>query len=178
MNTKEIRKTIIDSAYHAGHGHIPSALSIVEILSSVYDNKTKDDIFVLSKGHGCLAYYALLVETGEITRDEIRNFGKRGSKLGGHPDRNKVKDVYASTGSLGHGFPISVGSALAKKIKGQEGRVICLIGDGEANEGSVWESIMVATKNKLDNLVIHKQGRYHLIIYMRSLRVLVGMCLM
>tara|TARA_R100000231_G_scaffold127047_1_gene97771 strand:- start:140 stop:883 length:744 start_codon:yes stop_codon:yes gene_type:complete len=149
----EIRKIIIDAAYHAGHGHIPSALSIVEILSAIDKVKTEKDVFVLSKGHGCLAYYAYLVYKGKLSIDEIRNFGKKGSQLGGHPDRNKIKDVYASTGSLGHGFPISVGTALAKKIKGDKSKVICLIGDGEANEGSVWESFMVASKNKLNNLV-------------------------
>jgi len=150
---KEIRKIIIEASFHAGHGHIPSALSIVEILSAIDKIKTQDDIFVLSKGHGCLAYYAYLVYKGKISIDEIRNFGKSGSKLGGHPDRNKIKDVYASTGSLGHGFPIGVGSALAKKIKGQNGKVFCLIGDGESNEGSIWESMMIASKHKLDNLV-------------------------
>lgn len=150
---KEIRKIIIEASFHAGHGHIPSALSIVEILSAIDKIKTQDDIFVLSKGHGCLAYYAYLVYKGKISIDEIRNFGKNGSKLGGHPDRNKIKDVYASTGSLGHGFPIGVGSALAKKIKGQNGKVFCLIGDGESNEGSIWESMMIASKHKLDNLV-------------------------
>ena len=150
---KEIRKTIIEAAFHAGHGHIPSALSIVEILLAVDKVKQEEDIFVLSKGHGCLAYYAYLVHKGEITIDEIRNFGKKDSKLGGHPDRNKIKDVYASTGSLGHGFPISVGSALAKKIKGEKGRVFCLIGDGEANEGTIWESSMIATANELGNLI-------------------------
>ena len=150
---KEIRKTIIDAAFHAGHGHIPSALSIVEILLAIDKVKQEEDIFVLSKGHGCLGYYAYLVQKGELTINDVRNFGKKGSKLGGHPDRNKIKNVYASTGSLGHGFPISVGSALAKKIKGEKGKVICLIGDGESNEGSIWESFMVASKNKLDNLV-------------------------
>jgi len=150
---KEMRKIIVDAAHHAGHGHIPSALSIVEILSVIDKIKTEEDIFVLSKGHGCLAYYAYLVHIGKLTLDEIRNFGKKGSKLGGHPDRNKISEVYASTGSLGHGFPISVGSALAKKIKGEQGKVICLIGDGEANEGSVWESFIVASKNKLNNLI-------------------------
>tara|TARA_Y100000592_G_scaffold101154_1_gene186116 strand:- start:11135 stop:11881 length:747 start_codon:yes stop_codon:yes gene_type:complete len=149
----DIRKTIIDAAYHAGHGHIPSALSIVEILKAVDNVKTKDDVFILSKGHGCLAYYAYLVQKNKISIDEIRNFGKRDSNLGGHPDRNKIEDVYASTGSLGHGFPIGVGVALAKKIKGESGKVICLIGDGEANEGSVWESFMIASKHKLNNLI-------------------------
>ena len=150
---KDIRKLIIESAHHAGHGHIPSALSIVEILIAIDKVKTKDDIFVLSKGHGCLGYYAYLAQKGKISVDEIKNFGKKGSKLGGHPDRNKIKDVYASTGSLGHGFPMSVGSALAKKIKKQNGKVFCLIGDGEANEGTIWEACMIASKNKLDNLV-------------------------
>jgi transketolase len=149
----DLRKLIIEAAYHAGHGHIPSALSIVEILVAIDRIKTEDDIFVLSKGHGCLAYYAYLVQKNIITRDELRNFGKKGSKLGGHPDRNKIKEVYASTGSLGHGFPISVGSALARKIQNIPGRVICLIGDGESNEGTIWESCMVASKNKLNNLV-------------------------
>ncbi|MAH44031.1 transketolase [archaeon] len=149
----DLRKLIIEAAYHAGHGHIPSALSIVEILVAIDRIKTEDDIFVLSKGHGCLAYYAYLVQKNIITRDELRNFGKKGSKLGGHPDRNKIKEVYASTGSLGHGFPISVGSALARKIQNIPGRVICLIGDGESNEGTIWESCMVASKNKLSNLV-------------------------
>ena len=150
---KEIRKLIVQAAHYAGHGHIPSALSIVEILIAIDKIKTKDDIFVLSKGHGCLAYYAYLVQKNVITIDEIRNFGSRDSKLGGHPDRNKIKDVYASTGSLGHGFPISVGSALSRKIQKISGKVICLIGDGESNEGTIWESCMVASKNKLSNLV-------------------------
>ena len=153
INTNKIRNYIIQAAHYSGHGHIPSALSIVEIITAVHNIKRKEDIFVLSKGHGCLAYYAYLVNKGEITIEEIRNFGKKGSKLGGHPDRNKIKNVYASTGSLGHGFPISVGTALAKKIKGDKGKVICLIGDGEANEGSIWESFMIASKNKLNNLV-------------------------
>ena len=153
MNTKEIRKIIIDSAHHAGHGHIPSGLSIVEILVAIDKIKTEDDIFVLSKGHGCLGYYAYLVQKGELTIDDVKNFGKKGSNLGGHPDRNKIRDVYASTGSLGHGFPISVGSALAKKIKGENGRVFCLIGDGEANEGTIWESCMIAATNNLSNLI-------------------------
>ena len=153
IDSKRMRNLIIEAAYHAGHGHIPSALSIVEILLAIDKVKTEDDTFVLSKGHGCLAYYAYLVQKNVITVDDLRNFGKKGSKLGGHPDRNKIKDIYASTGSLGHGFPISIGSALAKKIKGQYGKVFCLIGDGECNEGTIWESLQLAEKHRLDNLV-------------------------
>jgi transketolase len=149
---KEIRKLIVDAAFHAKHGHIPSALSIVDILIA-YDNiKTSDDNFILSKGHGCLAYYAYLVQKGKLTKEEIRNFGKKGSRLGGHPDKNKIDDVYASTGSLGHGLPIAVGAALAKKIMNKKGRFYCILGDGECNEGSIWEAIQVAVSRKIDNL--------------------------
>ena len=151
--SKKIRKFIVGAAYNAKHGHIPSALSIVEILIGIHKIKQDNDIFVLSKGHGCLAYYAYLVHNGVITIEELYNFGKKGSKLGGHPDRNKIKDVYASTGSLGHGLPIAVGAALSRKIMKKDGSVFCLIGDGESNEGTIWESCMVASKNKLSNLV-------------------------
>jgi len=148
-----IRKMIIDAAHHAGHGHMPSALSIVETLIAIEQVKTEEDVFILSKGHGCLAYYSFLADKGVISIEELRNFGKKGSKLGGHPDRNKLEELYASTGSLGHGLPISVGAALARKIQNKNGKIYCLIGDGEANEGSIWEACMIAAKNQLDNLV-------------------------
>ena len=151
--SKKIRKLIVGAAYNAKHGHMPSALSIVEILIGIHEIKQDDDIFVLSKGHGCLAYYAYLVHNGVITIEELYNFGKKGSKLGGHPDRNKIEDIYASTGSLGHGLPIAVGTAMARKIMKKNGKIFCVIGDGEINEGSIWESILVAVNNKLDNLI-------------------------
>ena len=150
---KELRKLIVGAAYNAKHGHIPSALSIVEIISAFDRVREEQDEFILSKGHGCLAYYAYLVKKGIITVEELNAFGKSGSKLGGHPDRNKVKGVYASTGSLGQGFPIAVGVALARKINKQSGKVFCLLGDGECNEGSIWEALMIAVNLKLDNLV-------------------------
>jgi len=150
---KEIQKLIIEAAYRAGHGHIPSALSILDIIINVYENKSEEDIFILSKGHGCLALYAYFCYKGVITKEELFNFGKKGSKLGGHPDRNKLEEIYASTGSLGHGLPIAVGAALAKQIKGEKGKVFCLIGDGEANEGTLWESLLIVSKLKLKNLV-------------------------
>ena len=146
-------KLIIEASYYAGHGHIPSALSIVEILLGIDTVKTEDDIFILSKGHGCLAYYAYLVQKNVISIEELRNFGKKDSKLGGHPDRNKIRDIYASTGSLGHGLPIAVGAAMAKKIMKKDGKVFCVIGDGEANEGTIWEAITVSVNNNLNNLI-------------------------
>lgn len=150
---QKMRKLIVKAAYYAKHGHIPSALSIVELLAVYNKIKTDKDVFVLSKGHGSLALYSLLVIQGEITESELFNFGKVGSKLGGHPDRNKLSSIYASTGSLGHGFPIAVGSALARKIMNKSGKVFCLIGDGECNEGTIWESLQIAANNNLQNLI-------------------------
>jgi transketolase len=151
--TNKLRKLIIEAAFFAKHGHIPSALSIVESVIAIHEIKKDGDIFILSKGHGCLAYYAYLCHIGEITKEELFNFGKKNSKLGGHPDRNKIKSVYASTGSLGHGLPIAVGAALANSLNKKFNKVYCLIGDGESNEGSIWESLSVAKNLNLKNLV-------------------------
>ncbi len=153
--TLELKKGILRAACRAGEGHIPSAFSILDIVWALYDKvMTKDDIFILSKGHGCLALYAVLAAKKVIRKKDLMSFCQPGSILGGHPDRNKVPGVEASTGSLGHGLPIAVGRALAKKIKKEPGRVFCLIGDGEANEGSVWESLMLATHHELINLTV------------------------
>lgn len=140
----KLRKRILEVAYRDGMGHIPSALSILDIVWVLYDKvMTKDDQFILSKGHGCMALYAVLEEKGLLDWS---------SKLWGHPKRGGA--ILASTGSLGHGLPMAVGLAMAKKIKGETGRVFVLVGDGECNEGSVWESTMIAAHHKLDNLVI------------------------
>ena len=148
-----IRKMILESAYYAKHGHMPSALCIVEIMCAYDKIRTSNDEFILSKGHGCLAYYAYLVEKGLLQFEELKSFGKKGSRLGGHPDKNKVPEVYASTGSLGQGFPMAVGAALARKINGKSGKIFCLVGDGECNEGTIWESLQMAVKLDLDNII-------------------------
>ena len=154
MNTTEMRRIVVEAAYKAKHGHIPSALSIIEILKVYSDIETSDDIMILSKGHGCLALYSMLCLQGHVSLEEVLNFGKYGYKLGGHPDKNKLDKIYASTGSLGHGLPIAVGSAMSKKIQKKNGRVFCIVGDGEINEGSIWESILIAVNNKLSNLIV------------------------
>lgn len=141
--TKKLRNRILEVALRDEMGHIPSALSILDLVRNVYDIKTDEDQFVLSKGHGCMALYAVLESKGLINWD---------SKLMGHPLRGGP--ILASTGSLGHGLPMAVGLALAKKIKGENGRVFCLIGDGECNEGTVWESLLLANHHYLDNLVV------------------------
>lgn len=140
---KTLRNRILEVALRDGMGHIPSALSILDLVKGVYDEKTDNDQFILSKGHGCMALYAVLESKGLISWD---------SKLMGHPLRGGA--ILASTGSLGHGLPMAIGLALAKKIKGEEGRVFCLIGDGECNEGTVWESLLLASHHKLDNLAV------------------------
>jgi transketolase len=151
---KKLREQILRMAYGAQEGHIPSALSILDILWVLYDKIMKpEDKFILSKGHGCLALYVILAEKGIIPKETLNTFGMYYSILGGHPDMNKVPGVEASTGSLGHGLPIAVGIAMARKIKKEDGHIFCLIGDGECNEGSIWESIMIASHHNLDNLI-------------------------
>ncbi len=151
---KNIRKAILEMSFKSQAGHIPSAMSIVEILYSIYSEvKKEEDVFILSKGHGCLALYAVLAEMGLLDKGELESFCKYDSILGGHPHRQKHKEFYCSAGSLGHGLPMAVGAALAKKIKGEKGRIYCLIGDGESNEGTVWESLMLAKNLNLENLV-------------------------
>lgn len=139
----KLRKRILEVALRDGMGHIPSALSIVDIIEQIYEVKSADDVFILSKGHGCMALYAVLESKGLLSWE---------TKLQGHPKRGGA--IIASTGSLGHGLPMAIGMALAKKIKGETGRVYVLIGDGECNEGTTWESALLASHHKLDNLTV------------------------
>ena len=121
---KRLRKDILEVSFKAQAGHIPSAFSILEIIYLLYSEiLVDDDVFVLSKGHGCLALYSVFAEKGIISKEEFLNFSKYDSILGGHPHRNKLKEIYASTGSLGHGLPICVGSALAKKLSNSNSKV-------------------------------------------------------
>lgn len=140
---KKLRNRILEVALRDGMGHIPSALSILHLVRGVYDMKGEDDLFLLSKGHGCMALYAVL---------ESRGLLEWNSRLMGHPKRGGA--ILASTGSLGHGFPMAVGLALAKKIKGEDERVFVLVGDGECNEGTTWESALLAAHHRLDNLTV------------------------
>jgi transketolase len=157
-----LRRRILEAAAASGEGHVPSAFSILDILWVLYDRvlgvSSADpaapgrDRFVLSKGHASLALYAVLAEKGFFPRHWLDRFGRYDSPLGGHPDRSKVPGVEASTGSLGHGFPIAVGMAMGLAIRRTPARVFCLIGDGEANEGSVWEAAALGAHHRLSNL--------------------------
>lgn len=163
-NLLQLKKIIVESAYKAGEGHIASAFSILDILWVLYDKILKidpadpdnenRDRFVLSKGHASLALYSILANKNFFSFSEFDNFGQYKSILGGHPDFNKIPGVEASTGSLGHGFPMAVGMAMGLKINKSGNRVYCLVGDGEANEGTIWESAMLAAHQNLSNLCL------------------------
>ena len=142
--------------------HDPSAYSTLEVLWVLYDRILNYDAsnpksegrdrFIMSKGHGPLVLYAILAQKGFFPASELAKFLEWEGILGGHPDRNRVPGVETSAGSLGHGFPMSIGVALALKAKGISPRVYVLIGDGEANEGSVWEGVLLAGNLGLSNL--------------------------
>ena len=160
----EIRKHILEMAFSAGasSSHFGGALSIVEIVSILFSEVMKikkdnpnwedRDRFILSKGHACLAYYAALCEVGYISKDELKTFEKDDSNLLGHPVINKNLGIEFSNGSLGMGLSIGIGIAISLKKKKKSNNVYVVIGDGECNEGSVWEAAMAAPNFKLGNL--------------------------
>ena len=159
---KEIRKSIIEQVYNAQSGHPGGALSSTDILTVLYFNQMNinekepnaklRDRFVLSKGHGVAALYACLAQRGFFSKEELKTFRKIDGKLQGHPDMTKVTGIDMSTGSLGQGLSISNGMALASKLNHDGYRVYCLLGDGEIEEGQIWEATMTASNYKLDNL--------------------------
>jgi transketolase len=160
---RKVRHEILTASHASGHGHIPTSFSVIEMMCAAYDTLRHDpknpqwperDIFILSKGHAALGFYAVLAHYGYFPVEELKTFGAFQSRLGCHPDRLKVPGVELSTGSLGHGIGVAVGMALAFKIQNSSRRVITLIGDGEANEGSVWESVMIAANQGLNNLTV------------------------
>lgn len=146
-NLNDLRHKIIEAA--VGYpAHLPSAFSCLEIIRTLYDQIMKpDDVFILSKGHGCLALYAVLEAKGYDV-----HLSDYGTKLKGHPEAGN--GILFSTGSLGHGLALGAGYALAKKIKGEGGRVFVLMGDGECQEGSVWEATRIIGRLKLNVICI------------------------
>jgi len=152
-HARDIRVNILKMIHAAGSGHPGGSLSSVDILSALYfEVMSTSDKFVLSKGHAAPALYATLAQRGDMPVKDLLSLRKLGSKLQGHPDMNKVKGVDFSTGSLGQGFSASVGMALARKIDSNPGKVFVMLGDGELNEGLVWEAAMSAAHYKLSNL--------------------------
>lgn len=162
--SKRVRKHILEMALYAGasSSHFGGALSIVEIISTLFSNQMNlneknrysetRDRFILSKGHACLAYYAALCEIGFIKKDELKTFEKNDSNLLGHPVANKELGIEFSNGSLGMGLSLGIGLCISSKKKKSNFKVYVILGDGECNEGSVWEAMMAASHFKLDNL--------------------------
>lgn len=161
---KRIRRGIVESTSAAASGHPTSSLSAAEIATTIFfggflkfDIKNphwpQRDRFILSKGHAAPLLYALMAEAGHFPASELLTLRKLGSPLEGHPNYRKLPAVEASTGSLGQGLSIGVGHALAGKLDQLDFKVFVLMGDGEINEGQVWEAAMSAVKFKLDNLI-------------------------
>ena len=161
-----VRKNILEMAVSAGasSAHFGGALSITEIVSTLFAHQMKidkknpkweeRDRFILSKGHACLAYYAALCEIGYISKEELKTFEKNDTNLLGHPVANRNLGIDFSNGSLGMGLSLGIGVAIASKKKKKNFDVYVIVGDGECNEGSIWESAMAAPHFKLDNLYV------------------------
>lgn len=161
---KELRKMLLTMIYKAQSGHPGGSLSATDIVASLYfhtlrvdpkNPKWEDrDRFVLSKGHVCPVLYSALIMRGFISEDTIGTLRKQGSILQGHPDMKRCPGIEISTGSLGQGISCAVGMAIAGKMDEKEYRVYTLLGDGECDEGQVWEAAQAANKYQLDNLTV------------------------
>ena len=159
----ELRKTVLRMAYSGSTVHIGCAFSLIEILAVLYRNHLRypdnnpnadmRDYLVLSKGHGVMAQYACLYEKGWLTQFDIENYFKDGSKLKGLSDAHVV-GCEVTSGSLGHGLSVGVGMALAAKLNKSDQHCYAIVGDGEMNEGTMWEALLFATHQKLDNLIV------------------------
>ena len=163
QTAKEIRRGVIEGTYQAGCGHPGGSLSIAELITYLYfeemNVRPEDpkwagrDRFVLSKGHTAPALYATLAQKGYFPKEELKTLRKTNSRLQGHPDMKHIPGVDMTTGSLGLGISAACGMALSAKVSGDSYRVYTIVGDGESEEGQVWEAAMFAAHYKLDNLV-------------------------
>lgn len=164
LKATNARKNLLKVVNHAGAGHIGGPLSAMDILTTLYFHEMNvdpsnpkapnRDRFVLSKGHSAIGLYCVLAEKGYLEYEELFTFDSIDSRLQGHPDMNALPGIEMSTGSLGQGISAAVGMALGAKLKNEDFRVYCMIGDGESQEGQVWEAAFIAEKYKLDNLVV------------------------
>jgi transketolase len=162
---RRLRRNIVISTTTAGSGHPSTSLSMVEIVTVLYfggilrydtgnPHDPNRDRFILSKGHGAPGLYAVLAEAGYFPVEDLKTLRKLGSALEGHPNMCRLAGVEASTGSLGQGFSIGIGHALAARMDGRDYRVYVMVGDGESEQGQVWEAAMFAGNHHLDNLTL------------------------
>ena len=159
----ELRHMTVDTVLHAGSGHIGGAMSVMDIMTILYyrfmrikkeDPRWEDrDRFILSKGHAGIGFVSILADLGFLEREQLKTFNLTGSDLGIHLDCNKAPGVDASTGSLGHGLSIALGMALAARQLNKDFITYCVLGDGECNEGSVWEAAMAVSHYNATNLI-------------------------
>lgn len=165
VDLKKIRKEIFMTAYACGTAHLASAFSMVELLYVLYEKQVLNvdpknpqwenrDRFILSKGHGSLALYVMLQRRGFFSKEVLNSFSQPGSILGGEPKRGDIPGVEATTGSLGHGLSLGVGMAIAHKLDGKESQIYVMVGDGECEEGTIWEAVMSASRYHLNNLTM------------------------
>ena len=154
--SKFLRSLVVECLESEKRGHVGSAMSLIEILRVLFDYFIKKNKcrFILSKGHGCLGLYSILYEKKLMSKKELLSVGKFNSKLGGHPEHDKIREVEVSTGALGHGLPIAVGMALGSKLKKNNTNYFIVCGDGEMNEGSIWEAMLSISKHKLNNIIL------------------------
>ena len=159
----ELRNLCLDTTFWAGSAHIGGGMSVMDMLTILYYKYMKIDVanpnwedrdrLILSKGHAGIAYAPVLVDFGWNDPEQLKTFNHTNSKMGIHLDSNKVVGVDASTGSLGHGLPIAVGTALAARVLGKDYKTYCILGDGECDEGSNWEAAMSASTFKVTNMI-------------------------
>jgi transketolase len=149
------RARLLQMHYESGVGHIGGNLSCLDILLTLHHRVMEpDDVFVLSKGHAAGALYITLWSLGRLTDDDLRQFHREGTHLSGHPAPNTLPDIPFATGSLGHGLSLAAGIALGKRLRGEPGRVFCLLSDGEWQEGSTWEALIFLCQQRLENLTL------------------------
>lgn len=153
----KLRQTVLTMVYRNGSGHIGGSFSIAEVVAYLYSHfnltSLNGDKLVLSKGHSVPIIYAALYELGLINDSDLNKFRQIDSPLQGHPHKLALSYIHASTGSLGQGLSIAIGHALGMKMRGYNNRSFCIIGDGEAQEGQIWEAFMLAPRHRLDNLI-------------------------
>jgi transketolase len=162
--SRVLRSLVLDALEGGGRGHLGPALSLLEIVRALYDSVLNHDPtnpllasrdrFVLSKGHGCLGLFTVLADHGYFPTSELRGFCSFESNLGGHPERATLPGIEFSTGALGHGLSVGIGMAMASRLRNEKWRTFVLLGDGELNEGSVWEGAMHASQHQLGALTV------------------------